>query len=569
MRVARVIWSIRGRIIIAGIAIAGGLATVGLIGISALSTIDQTVAHQLNVLQQVSGLSGGLGASVTDEIRHAEQYLNGRDPADAEQFQQAADEVTRFQQRLASLSDLEPAEQRAAAHIATLQAQVEVAYHYAHALADLGRSREALTATEAARAPAEELVAEARTINAAQALRSQNTAARLGSAAHRRLLIVLLVLAATFVVGTFVGGALFRSVDRPVRRLLGVADRFAQGDLRPVQIDVDAMPQELADLGQALVTVGDRLRGIVRQLSEESAGMSGTAQDLSAVSEELAATANEVTTAMVEISGGAEQQAAGLEAGLAGMTELGATATTNAELARRVARLGQEIHRLAALQEEDMTGAAGALGEVQGIVEEGAAQVEQLERLSIQIDDFVDLIKRIASQTNLLALNAAIEAARAGERGAGFAVVADEVRQLADSSSQAAEEVTESIRTIRERTSAVARTMTVGRSKVAGISTAAAGAGRALAQIVAGVQEIEQAAASVLEQAEANLAAARDITSSLRNVAAAAARHSAAAEGVTAAAEEQGASTEEMAAQATALQETAHRLLALVEGLRT
>ena len=141
MTLARLVWSIRGRIVIAGIVIGGGLATVGAIGIGALSTIDQTVSHQLDVLQQVSGLSGGLGASVTDEIRHAEQYLNGRDPADAEQFERAADEVTGFQRRLAALSDLAPAEQRAAAHIATLQAQVEVAYHYAHALADLGRPR--------------------------------------------------------------------------------------------------------------------------------------------------------------------------------------------------------------------------------------------------------------------------------------------------------------------------------------------------------------------------------------------------------------------------------------------
>jgi methyl-accepting chemotaxis protein len=569
VNVRRLVWSIRGRIIIAGIAIAGGLATIGFIGVDALTTIDQTVSHQLDVLQRVSGLSGGLGASVADEIRHAEQYLNGRDSTDAVQFRQAADAATQFQRQLAALGDLDPAEQRAATRIATLQARVEVAYHYAHALADLGRFAEAQTATAAARAPAEELVAEARTISAAQALRARSTATRLGAAAHRRLSIVLIVLAVTLVVGGVVGGTLYRSVDRPVRQLLRVAASFGHGDLRPVQIDLEAIPQELSDLGRALVTVGERLRGIVRRLAEESTGMSGTAQDLSAVSEELAATANEITTAMVEIAGGAETQAGGLEESLARMTELSTTATTNAEVARRVARLGQDIHRLAALHEEDMTKAAGALGEVKGIVEDGAVQVEQLEHLSIQIDDFVDLIKRIASQTNLLALNAAIEAARAGERGAGFAVVADEVRQLADSSSQAAEEVTETIRTIRERTGAVARTMTVGRSKVAGINTAATGAGRALAQIVAGVQEIEQAAARVLEQAEANLAIAREIAGSLRAVSAAAGRHSAAAEGVTASAEEQSASTEEMAAQATALQETAQRLLALIEGLRT
>jgi len=561
--------SLRGRIVVASIALAAGLIPVAVIGVGALTTIDRAIGRELGLLQRVSGLSSGLGASVTDEIRHAEQYLNGRNAADAEQFLQSASEVVRLQRRLAAVGDLDPSEQRAATRMGTLQARVEVGYHYAHALADLGRPTEALAAAVAARAPADELVSEARTINAAQSLRAENTAEQLAAEDRRRLLIVLVVLGTTALIGAFIAVAFYRSVDRPVRQLLEIAGSFGRGDLRPVQLDPASMPQELGELGQALVTVGDRLRGIVRRLTEESERTSATAQDLSAVSEELAATANEITTAMVDVSGGAEQQAAGLEGSLARMNELGATASTNAEVARRVAHLGEDIHRLAALHEQDMTSAARALGDVQGIVEESAAQVEQLERLSIQIDDFVDLIKRIASQTNLLALNAAIEAARAGERGAGFAVVADEVRQLADSSTQAAEEVTDTIRTIRERTSAVARTMTAGRSKVAGIGTAATGAGRALSQIVAGVQEIEQAAAQVLDQAETNLAAARDITASLRDVAAAAGRHSAAAEGVTAAAEEQSASTEEMAAQATALQETAHRLQALVEGLRT
>jgi methyl-accepting chemotaxis protein len=564
----RLVGSLRGRIIVAAIAVAAGLIPVSVIGVGALTTIDRAIGRELGLLQRVSGLSSGLGASVTDEIRYAEQYLNGRSAEDAEQFERSAGEVARLQHRLAALGDLDPSEQRAATRIGTLQARVEVGYHYAHALADLGRPTEALAAAVAARAPADELVTEARTINAAQALRAESTAGRLAGEARRRLLIVLVVLAATALIGAFIAVAFYRSVDRPVRRLQEIAGSFGRGDLRPVQIDPESMPQELAELGQALVTVGERLRGIVRRLTEESERTSGTAQDLSAVSEELAATANEITTAMVEISGGAEQQAAGLEGSLARMNGLGATASTNAEVARRVAHLGEDIHRLAALHEQDMTSAAGALGDVQGIVEDSAAQVEQLEHLSIQIDDFVDLIKRIASQTNLLALNAAIEAARAGERGAGFAVVADEVRQLADSSTQAAEEVTDTIRTIRERTSAVARTMATGRSKVAGIGTAATGAGRALAQIVSGVQEIEQAAAQVLDQAETNLAATREITASLRDVAAAAGRHSAAAEEVTAAAEEQSASTEEMAAQATALQETAHRLQALVEGLR-
>lgn len=81
------------------------------------------------------------------------------------------------------------------------------------------------------------------------------------------------------------------------------------------------------------------------------------------------------------------------------------------------------------------------------IMEEGKAQMKQLEASIQKISDTTDQIGQmigeinsIAQQTNMLSLNASIEAARAGETGKGFAVVATEVGELATRSSQAAKE---------------------------------------------------------------------------------------------------------------------------------
>lgn len=83
------------------------------------------------------------------------------------------------------------------------------------------------------------------------------------------------------------------------------------------------------------------------------------------------------------------------------------------------------------------------------LVEESNANIKKLEDLSTMIDNFANVINKIAAKTNMLSLNASIEAARAGEQGRGFAVVATNVGELAKQSTKSSKDITDTVSEVR------------------------------------------------------------------------------------------------------------------------
>jgi len=69
-------------------------------------------------------------------------------------------------------------------------------------------------------------------------------------------------------------------------------------------------------------------------------------------------------------------------------------------------------------------------------------QISDFKEKALQINDIVDVVKKLASKSSLLALNASIEAARAGQTGRGFAVVASQMQDLASNTSASADDIT-------------------------------------------------------------------------------------------------------------------------------
>jgi methyl-accepting chemotaxis protein len=566
MKLRRRLNTVRARILLGLGALALGLVITAGTGTTALRTIRNRIAVEMNALRAATGLSTALLATVFTELRAAVQYVGIPDARARVEFETGADSAFALERRLERLGDLTVEDRLMLNRIKRSQSAVQVEYAVAHALRDLGRSGEAQAHAAAVRASVNDMVQMVRGLAARQSEKAGQAADRLAMLAGRRELFLWLLLAVFVTLGAVASMLTVRSVEAPLARLVTAAERFGAGDLRPVT--AGAMPREFQLLTHALREMAERLRGVVRAVIGESDRITTSAGDLSAVSEQLAASSSEVSTAMVDISSGAELQRNELSSIESGLDKLRHAAGEMAETASRAARLGEEIRAAATRHHGDIQLAGQSLLGVREVVLTTGQQVAQLVDQSAAIDDFVDLIRRISSQTNLLALNAAIEAARAGEHGRGFAVVAEEVRQLADESARAAEEVARTTTAIRKQMDGMTTVMSDGQSRVRGIEAVAEGAATALAEIANAVGEVEQAAARVTGVAQQNREIAEDLSRKTAQVAAGAAAHAAGAEEVSAAAEQQGASTEELAAGAGTLLQAAEKLRSLVKGFR-
>ncbi|MDI4633831.1 MCP four helix bundle domain-containing protein [Pelomonas sp. V22] len=263
----------------------------------------------------------------------------------------------------------------------------------------------------------------------------------------------IIVFLITLAVAAVLSLMIVRSITRPLKEAVEIAETVAAGDLRR-KIEFSGS-DETAQLLGALSKMNQGLVDIVSQVRD--------------CAESITSGSTEIASGSMDLSQRTEEQASSLEETAASMEELTSTVKQNS-------LTSEEANNLAA----QASGVAGKGGQVvQGVV----ITMGQITDQSKKISDIIGVIDGIAFQTNILALNAAVEAARAGEQGRGFAVVASEVRSLASRSAEAAKEIKTLIGASVER-------VETGASQVAE-------AGRTMQDIVSQVQRVSQLLAEI------------------------------------------------------------------------
>jgi methyl-accepting chemotaxis protein len=246
--------------------------------------------------------------------------------------------------------------------------------------------------------------------------------------------ITIVVLLAIVVLGAFLALYLSALIVRPLRRVSGVLDSVAAGDLTG-KVEV-ASRDEVGRMADSLSRALRNLRDTIASVAAGAQALDRSSTELTEVNNRIAASAARSSTGAVEVSGLAEEVSTYVKTMAVSADAMAASIREIAQNASEAATVANHAVELA----DTTTRTIGKLGDS-----------------STQIGSAVKLITAIAEQTNLLALNATIEAARAGDAGKGFAVVAGEVKDLAQETAKATDEISRLVDAIQTDTAGAVR----------------------------------------------------------------------------------------------------------------
>lgn len=240
---------------------------------------------------------------------------------------------------------------------------------------------------------------------------------------HVALIVMVIAFIVALAFGFYVPRKLTNDVENITRRIKEIAE--GDGDLTQ-RINSNAK-DELGSLAHQFDDFVERLRVIIRSVSNQSNALGGMTDSLGNVSDK----AKNITHSLVKTSEHIVSAANEMTMSNQQMEETARTSAEEVDQSMAVSKQGQDA----------VVSASRAIESLSDDIEKTLTRSSELEQSSSAISSVLEVIRTIAEQTNLLALNAAIEAARAGEQGRGFAVVADEVRTLATRTQDSTNEI--------------------------------------------------------------------------------------------------------------------------------
>lgn len=382
-------------------------------------------------------------------------------------------------------------------------------------------------------------------------------------AALSTLLLNVTILGISVILSAIVIYLIIISIMRPLRRLTTSANQISQGDLTErVKITTS---DELGQLGDTFNVMRDNLHELITHVNESSSGVLKASEQLAESSSLTIEATTESAQALQNVAENNELQLTGNEKNNTALQQISENVSDIAESSVNTTALTKVAIQNATTGNDAVEKTVVQMQAISNVVTSSDEKIQALSERITQIDTIVDVINGISNQTNLLALNASIEAARAGENGKGFAVVADEVRNLAESSKQSTEQISQLIQTIQHEAGLLVTFMKTATADVAKGLQLTDDSAMKFHEILQSLEAVAPNMNHISKTSTEMKNSVNDATTTATSLMMQAKENAAASEQVAAASEEIHASMEEMNASAANLQRMADQLQSLVK----